>query len=92
MNSVNVSIPTPLRRFLAGARTMKVEADTVGGVFASMIEAHPALHGRILDEAGGLRSHLNIYVGDEDIRQQSGLQTPVRDGDQITIVAALAGG
>ena len=90
--SVEVLIPTPLRKF-----TNEVETVTVGpGTIASLVEAlesqYPGIQARITDKSGQLSRYLNIYVNEEDIRFLEGKDTPVKDGDSVSIVPAIAGG
>jgi len=75
-----------------GATELELAAETVAELFTSLVAAHPRLEGRVLDEDGALRRHLNIYVADEDIRWKQGLDTALSQGDRVTIVTALAGG
>ncbi len=89
--SVNVKIPTQLRAATDGAAQASVEGGTVGEVLDSLYERFGELRSRIAED-GGLRRFVNVYVGGEDIRFLDGLDTPVKDGDEVTILPAVAGG
>ena len=90
--SVTVKIPTQLRTVTGGeAETTVDEAKTVGEVLDGLYERYDGLRDRI-SEGGGLRRFVNVYVGEEDIRLLDGLNTVVEDGDEVTILPAVAGG
>jgi molybdopterin synthase sulfur carrier subunit len=89
---VHVRIPTPLRK-LAGERdVIKAEGRTVGEVLLWLTKTYPGLKERLRDEQGEVRRFINIYVNDEDIRFIQNLETPLKEGDQISIIPAIAGG
>jgi molybdopterin synthase sulfur carrier subunit len=88
---VSVKIPTQLRAATDGDATVEVEGSTVGEVLDSLYERYGELRSRIAED-GGLRRFVNVYVGGEDIRFLDGLDTEVRDGDEVTILPAVAGG
>jgi len=89
---VRVRIPTPLRK-LAGERdVIKAQGRTVGEVLRWLTESYPGLKERLRDEQGEVRRFINIYVNDEDIRFIQNLETPLKEGDQISIIPAIAGG
>jgi molybdopterin synthase sulfur carrier subunit len=90
--SVTVRIPTVLRNYTAGKETITVEAVTVDQALAALDQAHPGLKGRLCDDAGRLRRHVNVFVGEEDIRFLDGQATALKAGDQLDIVPAIAGG
>ena len=90
--AVRVRIPSSLRKITDGAAEVQASGATVGDVLGSLGESYPALKARLLDESGQIKRFVNIYVGDEDIRFLSGLQTSVADGTAISIVPAVAGG
>jgi molybdopterin synthase sulfur carrier subunit len=87
-----VRIPTPLRKLTDGEATVDCEGDDVRTVVANLDATHPGLGERILDEDGELRRFVNVFVRDEDIRFQSGLDTEVAEGDTVSIIPAVAGG
>jgi sulfur-carrier protein len=88
---VRVKIPTQLRAATEGESAAEVEGTTVGEVLDSLYERYGELRSRIAED-GGLRRFVNVYVGGEDIRFLDGLETPVEDGDEVTILPAVAGG
>jgi molybdopterin synthase sulfur carrier subunit len=88
---VNVKIPTQLRSATDGESVAEVNGSTVGEVLDSLYERYGELRTRIAED-GGLRRFVNVYVGGEDIRFLAGLETPVSDGDEVTILPAVAGG
>jgi len=88
----SIAIPTALRGFTGGRAAVAVQASTVGEALAALIAAHPALAPHLYDAAGALRSFVNIYVNDEDIRQRDRIATRLADGDSISIIPAIAGG
>jgi molybdopterin synthase sulfur carrier subunit len=89
--AVNVKIPTQLRAATDGESVAQVSGSTVGEVLDSLYERYGELRSRIAED-GGLRRFVNVYVGGEDIRFLDGLDTPVQDGDEVTILPAVAGG
>jgi MoaD family protein len=89
--SVNVKIPTQLRAATDGEAIAAVEGATVAEVLDSLYERFGELKSRIADK-DGLRRFVNVYVGGEDIRFLDGLETPVNDGAEVTILPAVAGG
>ena len=89
--SITVKIPTQLREATEGEATTSVDGSTVGEVLDSLYDRFGELRSRIAED-GGLRRFVNVYVDGEDIRFLDGLDTPVKDGDEITILPAVAGG
>jgi MoaD family protein len=89
--SVTVKIPTQLRAATAGEAEADVEGTTVGEVLDSLYERFEDLEERIAD-GSGLRRFVNVFLDGEDIRFLEGLDTPVSDGDEVTILPAVAGG
>ncbi len=85
-------IPTVLRPAVGGVATLEVEGTTIGEVLRTLTAAYPATQGQLLDENGALHRFLNIYVNDDDVRYIGGLEAPVADGDDITLLPAVAGG
>lgn len=90
--SVSVRIPTPLRKLTGGADEVAVDGTTVGEVIESLEAAHPGLKERLCDDAGEIRRFVNVYVNDEDVRFLQGRATALKDGDELSIVPAIAGG
>ena len=90
--AITVKIPTQLRAVTAGeAETAIDDASTVGEVLDGLYERYDGLRERIAED-GDLRRFVNVYVGGEDIRFLDGLETVVEDGDEVTILPAVAGG
>jgi MoaD family protein len=83
--------PTQLREATDGEASADVEGETVGEVLDALYDRYGELRNRIAED-GGLRRFVNVYVGGEDIRFLEGLETPVSDGDEVTILPAVAGG
>jgi MoaD family protein len=88
---VSVKIPTQLRAATDGEAVAEVDGETVGEVLDALYDRYSELRARIAED-GGLRRFINVYVGGEDIRFLAGLDTPVSDGDEVTILPAVAGG
>jgi molybdopterin synthase sulfur carrier subunit len=89
--AITVRIPTPLRTLTAGADSVQAEGKTVRDLIDSLEAAHPGLKDRLMDDKG-VRRFVNLYVGEEDIRFLDGLGTELREGDEVSIVPAIAGG
>lgn len=89
--SVIVRIPTVLRRLTGGHDEVAAQGQTVGDVFAQVGQEHDQFLGRVL-EGGEVRPFLNVFVNGDDIRFAQGLQTPVREGDEVSIIPSIAGG
>ena len=90
--SVSVRIPTTLRTLTGGQSEVQVDGASVGEVLTSLESAHPGFKERLLDENGGLRRFVNVFVADDDVRFLQGLDTPVPDGETVSIIPAVAGG
>lgn len=89
--AIEVRIPTILRTYTDGARSVEASGDTLRSLLASLDATYPGLQERIVDDAG-LRRFVNVYLNDEDVRFLEGLRTPIADNDAITILPAVAGG
>ena len=89
--AIEVRIPTILRTYTDGARTVEGSGDTLRALLDDLEGRHPGIHDRIVDDAG-LRRFVNVYVNDEDVRFLGGIDTPVADGDVVTVLPAVAGG
>lgn len=87
-----VRIPTPLRKLTDGESQVIVEGAQLRTIVANLGAAHPGLTERLLDDDGNLRRFVNVFVRDEDVRFQEGLDTPVGESDVVSIVPAVAGG
>ena len=88
----NIRIPTPLRKLTGDMEVVQAEGNTVGNILQSLETSYPGLRERICDESGNVRRFVNVYLNDEDIRFLEENATPVKDGDEISIVPAIAGG
>ena len=89
---VHVRIPTPLKKLTGEQDVIKAKGKTVGEVLQWLTETYPGLQERLRDERGEVRRFINIYVNDEDIRFIKNLETPLKEGDQLSIIPAIAGG
>jgi len=89
--AVEVSIPTILRTYTGGAKTVSASGATLKAVVDDLEANNPGIADRLVDEVG-LRRFVNVYLNDEDVRFLSGLDTEVADGDSVTILPAVAGG
>lgn len=87
-----ILIPTPLRQYAGGSDAVEVNAATAGEALAQLVEQHPALKKQLFNDEGRLRSFVNVYVADEDIRYLDRDQTPVKPDDTLSIVPSIAGG
>jgi|TARA_B100002052_G_scaffold85350_1_gene78415 molybdopterin converting factor small subunit len=90
--TVQVLIPTPLQKFTADQATVSLEAASVDELIKALDSSFPGLANRLCDEQGKLRRFLNIYVNSEDIRFLDNQATALADGDEVSIVPAVAGG
>ena len=90
--SIIVRIPTPLRKITDGKDEVNAEGSTVGEVINDLEAKHSGLKERICEDNGELRRFVNLYLNDEDIRFENNLDTAVKDGDEISIIPAIAGG
>jgi sulfur-carrier protein len=90
--SVEVRIPTILRTYTDGAKTVQGSGSTLAGLLSDLESRHAGLRGRLVDDTGGLRRFVNVYLNDEDVRFIGGLDAPVKDGDTVTVLPAVAGG
>src|SRR5882672_2240290 len=89
---VTITIPTALRQFTGGSSRIEVEATTAAEALNHLTLVHTELRRHLYDDKKSLRSFVNVYVNDEDIRHQSGGDTPLKDGDTMMIVPSIAGG
>jgi adenylyltransferase/sulfurtransferase len=87
-----ILIPTPLRQYAGGADSVEISATTAGELLSKLTDAHPDLKKQIFNDEGKLRSFVNVYVNDDDIRYLDRNDTAVKDGDTVSIVPSIAGG
>jgi sulfur-carrier protein len=89
--TIKIQIPTPMRQHTDGQTTVEVTGGTVQAALADLSAKHPAIAERVFQN-GKVRQFINIYVNNEDIRYLDSLATPVKDGDEVAIIPAVAGG
>ena len=87
-----IRIPTPLRKLTNDEELVEVEAATIGDAITELQSRFPGIRERLLDETGAVRRFVNVYVNEEDIRFLQNQQTKLKDGDEISIIPAIAGG
>jgi sulfur-carrier protein len=92
MSMITVRIPTQLRTLTGGAGEVSTEGATIGEVLKALGAAHDGFAERILDDTGGLRRFVNVFLDDEDVRFLQGMDTPVAAGQTVSIIPAVAGG
>jgi len=90
--TVTVRIPTPLRKLTNGADEVSIEAATIAEMIDNLEAAHAGLKERLCDDKGEIRRFVNVYLNDEDVRFLDGGNTALKDGDEVSIVPAIAGG
>ncbi|MDQ6954412.1 MAG: MoaD/ThiS family protein [Mariprofundaceae bacterium] len=90
--TVTVRIPTPLRKLTGGADEVSIEGATIGAMIDNLESAHAGLKERLCDENGEIRRFVNVYLNDEDVRFLNGRDTELKDGDEGSIVPAIACG
>ena len=89
--SIEVRIPTILRTYTAGQKAVEGSGGTLDELITDIESRHPGIKDRLVDDKG-LRRFVNVYLNDEDVRFLGGLETPVADGDSVTVLPAVAGG
>lgn len=89
---VKVRIPTPLRKLTLEQEVVEVAAGTIGSAIAELQAKFPGIRERLVDDAGQVRRFVNVYVNEEDIRFLLNNDTPLKDGDEVSIIPAIAGG
>jgi molybdopterin synthase sulfur carrier subunit len=90
--AVKVLIPTPLRNLTGNAADVSVEAKDIAGLLAGLESKHPGIKERLCYDSGKLRRFVNVYLNEEDIRFLQAEATALKDGDEVSIVPAIAGG
>lgn len=90
--AVKVRIPTPLRKLTHEQELVEVAPGTIGSALAELQRSFPGIQERLVDESGQVRRFVNVYVNEEDIRFLQNNDTPIKDGDEISIIPAIAGG
>ena len=90
--AITVLIPTPLRNLTSDQDTVEAAGSTIGEILDDLESKHPWIGERLCDETGEIRRFVNVYLNQEDIRFMDGKNTAVSDGDEVSIVPAIAGG
>jgi len=90
--AIEVRIPTILRTYTAGAKTVDGAGDTLADLLTDLDGRHSGLRGRLITQEGALHKFVNVYVNDEDVRFLGSLDAKLNDGDTVTILPAVAGG
>ena len=85
-------IPTPLRPFTEGASEIEINGENVGMALEELTQRYPSLRKHLFTETGDLRSYVNLFINNEDIRHLQGVDTPIAAGDQLMIIPSIAGG
>jgi len=90
--SKTVRIPTPLRKLTNNEELVEVNGSTVGEIITELQNRYPGFQERLLDEKGQIRRFVNIYVNEEDVRFLENQDTALKEGDEVSIIPAIAGG
>ncbi len=90
--AVEVRLPTVLRTHTGGASVVELTGTTLGDVLGKLVAEYPGMAGQVIQDDGSLHKFVNVYVNDDDVRYLQGLDTPVPDGAEISILPAVAGG
>ena len=90
--SITINVPGPLRVYCAGVSQLSLRADTVRTALETLERNEGALYRNICDETGAVRRHLNVFVNTENVRDLNGVETTLRQGDELTILPAVSGG
>ncbi len=90
--AIEVKIPTILRTYTSGEKTVEANGDTLAAVIDDLDATHGGLKSRLITDDGALHRFVNVYVNDEDVRFTGSLETALKDGDSVTILPAVAGG
>jgi molybdopterin converting factor small subunit len=87
-----LKIPTPLRPYAEGQSALTLPGEIVEEVLEGAVQAYPMLKNHLFNEEGNLRPYVNLFLGDENVKQLQGLKTPVSEGDTLLIIPSIAGG
>ena len=90
--AVQVKVPTILRSYTGGAKLVEASGDTLDALLSDVDSRHEGLRGRLIAEDGSLHRFVNVYINNEDVRFLGSLEAPLKDGDTVTILPAVAGG
>jgi molybdopterin converting factor small subunit len=89
---VNIVLPSALAAITGGVRSMEVEAESVRGALAQVATRFPTAASRLLDDSGSIRRHINVFVGETNVRDLNGIDTPLKSDDDVIIIQAVSGG
>jgi molybdopterin converting factor small subunit len=89
---VTVRLPGALRDATGGQTKLEASGKTLADVFADIERRHPGFRSRVLDDAGGIRTYVNVYIGEDDARTKGGTGATVPDGSEVMVIPAMAGG
>ncbi len=87
-----IRIPTPLRTLTGGQESVSADGTTVAELLTNLEQNYPGIKARICDDSGAVKRFVNIFANDEDIRFLGNLDAPIKEGDEVSIVPAIAGG
>lgn len=90
--AITVRIPTVLRPATGGQAVLSGSGSSIGEILGAIATEHPGVRPQLFNEDGSLHKFLNVYINDDDVRYLGGLDAPVADGDEITLLPAVAGG
>ncbi|GAA0225827.1 MoaD family protein [Cryptosporangium japonicum] len=90
--AIDVRIPTILRTYTGGEKLVQGEGSTLEALIGDLDGKYPGLRGRLVTDEGSLHRFVNVYVNDEDVRFTGALETGLKDGDEVTVLPAVAGG
>ena len=90
--AIEVRIPTILRSYTGGEKVVEAKGDTLQGLIDDLDSRHAGIKDRLITGEGALHRFVNVYVNDEDVRFLGSLGTPLKDGDSVTVLPAVAGG
>ena len=90
--AVTILIPTVLRPYTGDKSSVSIEGKTVGDTLKQLVEKYPKLRTHVFTDNGKLRSFVNVFVNEDDIRQNGDMKAPVKNGDEVSIVPSIAGG
>lgn len=90
--ATTIFVPTPMRKVTGGQGKIQVDAGTLQEAFEQANSTYPGFSDRILDQGGEIKRFINVFVNGVDVRQLQGRETPIRDGDQVAVIPAMAGG
>ena len=90
--NVTIHLPTALRKYCGGSADLPISASSIQAALRELQSTQPSLYVNLCDETGAVRRHLNVFVNSDHMRDRDGLDTALRDGDVVTILAAVSGG